>query len=687
MAELRLERGAVIDFHGRRYTCGGRGPGGGYMLAPHKGRTNQLIKPGAAFDALAKGKLVFVKEESDHEGDPPPELHFDLTALAEGERTLVLMRHYYMRRMDDYRREGGKLSEKAVTALAREVHTDYVAICRRHDREPPHKPMSEAAVRRWYRRWVNSGHKLISIVRDATGNSHSKLTTEQADALYAAIHDDYMDRRRISARHAHTLMTAKLNIENRAREARGEAPIKIPHYNTLLAHLDRVDLFEKLKARYNTQYALKVTRQYGITPPAIRHLERVQVDHTLLDIYVDFGHRTLVRPWLTLILDSYSKAILGFWLTPDPASAESVMQAMRMAILPKNVRELGGDAEWHWPMHGLPSELTLDNGKEFHGKDLEMAAAELGFTLNFTPPRKPWFKAQVERKFGEINRSLLAQLPGQVFKYEPEKHGLDYPHLSLDELKRIFLQWITTVLHRTPNENGHTPEQLWLESVHRHGMPGGGFAQEYVEMCLSKTCAERIIHPNGIHLNDLHFNNEWLSRLRNELAPKVDNRKPAVTVKWSAADVGVIYVLHPDTHEFFRVEAQQEYAHGRSLYNHRVVKREQRLRRKASLQDACYTDAALALDQAIKELTDTRVAKGKKLGTKVARYESGKPKRAARTCTPTPPEPFDREEPIQHLDDDVVNTSTGEILTAKPTEAKTPPSDKDIEDFADDLEI
>jgi putative transposase len=690
MAGLHLEKGTIVEIKGRRYTCGGRGPGGSYLLAPHQGRGNRYLKPEALFDQVQNGDLKMV-EETEYYGEPLPDGHFDLTALADTERDQVLMRQFYMQHLNDYRSKDGKLSDAALNDFARRTHEAYVKQCRNKGQTPPPKPMSATAIRRWFRAWTKSGFQVISLVRDARGNSHSKLTPEQKGLLEAAINEDFLDTRRLTAKYVHKLMSAKINVENRARKVDGRAPIPTPHYNTLLAHINRINLFDKLKARFNAQYALKVTREYGMTPPVDRHLERTQVDHTQLDLYVDFGDESLARPWLTLLLDSYSKAILGYWLTPEPPSAESVMQALRIAVMPKDVAVLGGEPTWPWPMYGTPTELTLDNGKEFHGKDLEMAAAELGVILTFTPPRKPYYKAQIERKFGEINRSLLSQLTGQVFKYEPEKHGTDYPHLSFDDFKRIFLQWVCTVLHRTPNQDGNTPEELWYESVQKFGTPGAGLAPDYIEMCLSKSGPGRIIHPNGIHFNSLTFNNEWLSRLRNELAPKTGNGKPTAKFKWSASDVGIIWVLDPNTNGYFPVRSKEEYAHGRSLYNHRVVLREKRHRRKAKMSDDSYLDAVLAVDQAVKSIVDGKKMKKKRLGTKAVRYENGKPD-PQQPVAPIQPAPLSPDETIQQLGDDQIDTFTGEILSTDSgitvvTNAVPEVHESDFEDFADDLEI
>ncbi|WP_444917924.1 hypothetical protein [Microbulbifer sp. JMSA003] len=690
MPGLHIEKEAVVEIKNRRYTCVGRGPGGSYLFAPHQGRGNLYLKPESLFDQIQNNHLKIL-EDVEYHGEPLPDSHFDLTALETKEREKVMMRHFYMQRLIDYRDKGGKLSDFALNDFARRTHQAYVAQCKMKEQEAPIKPMSAAALRRWFRAWRKSGFNTKSLVHDARGNSHSKLSRRQLELLEAAIEEDYLDKRRMTAKHVHTLLKAKINIENRARKMDGRQAIATPHYNTLLTHIKRVDLFDQLKARYNAQYALKVTRQYSITPPVNRHLERMQADHTQLDVYVDFGGNILARPWLTLLLDSYSKAVLGYWLTPEPPSAESVMQALCTAVMPKDLVAMGGDPAWQWPMHGIPSELTLDNGKEFHGRDLEMAAAELGITLTFTPPRKPYFKAQVERKFGEINRSLLAKLTGQVFKYEPEKHGIDYPHLNFEDLKKIFLQWVTTVLHRTPNKDGNTPEELWLDSVQKYGVPGAGLSSDYIEMCLSKSGQERVVHPNGIHFNSLVFNNEWLSRLRNKLTAKNKADKPTAKFKWSASDVGLIWVLDPNTHEYFPVHSKEEYAHGRSLYNHRVVLREKRQRSKEKLSDDKYLDAVLAVDQAVNEIVENKKTKNKRLGSKVLRYLKGRPK-APHIDKSNPPKTLDSNRTIQevntHPEDIPINKnlSTDSISTiTKSTYSK--PQEDDLEVFPDDLEI
>jgi putative transposase len=85
----------------------------------------------------------------------------------------------------------------------------------------------------------------------------------------------------------------------------------------------------------------------------------VQIDHTKVDIQLvdDLARAVVGRPWLTLLLDVFSRSVVGFCLSFDAPSAAGVALAIGQAVLPK--------AEWlgerglglAWPMHGMPVSL------------------------------------------------------------------------------------------------------------------------------------------------------------------------------------------------------------------------------------------------------------------------------------------------------------------------------------------
>lgn len=65
-----------------------------------------------------------------------------------------------------------------------------------------------------------------------------------------------------------------------------------------------------------------------------------QCDHTRVDVLlVDQHGEILGRPWLTTVIDSYSRCIIGINLGYDAPSSQVVALALRHVILPKQYRE------------------------------------------------------------------------------------------------------------------------------------------------------------------------------------------------------------------------------------------------------------------------------------------------------------------------------------------------------------
>src|SRR5690606_33594124 len=86
------------------------------------------------------------------------------------------------------------------------------------------------------------------------------------------------------------------------------------------------------KAFAENKYAPRTGRVDATAP-----LERVEVDNFLIDVHVicPFTGARLARAWVTLLLDRNTGCILGYHITFGAPCAESVLSALRHAILPK----------------------------------------------------------------------------------------------------------------------------------------------------------------------------------------------------------------------------------------------------------------------------------------------------------------------------------------------------------------
>jgi putative transposase len=106
-----------------------------------------------------------------------------------------------------------------------------------------------------------------------------------------------------------------------------------------------------------------------------------QADHAQLDILLLREDGSAGRPWLTAVIDDYSRSISGYFLSFDPRSSLRTSLAMRQAIWRK--------ADAHWQVCGIPDVLYVDNGADFVSKHLEQVAVDLKIRLVFSTPGRP----------------------------------------------------------------------------------------------------------------------------------------------------------------------------------------------------------------------------------------------------------------------------------------------------------
>lgn len=135
-----------------------------------------------------------------------------------------------------------------------------------------------------------------------------------------------------------------------------------------------------------------------------------QCDHTRVDVLlVDKYGKVLDRPWLTTVIDTYSRCIMGFHLGYDAPSSQIVALALRHAILPK---QYGSEYGLHeeWGTYGLPEHFYTDGGKDFRSHHLNQIAVQLRFVCHLRD--RPSEGGIVERPFKTFNTELFSTLPG-----------------------------------------------------------------------------------------------------------------------------------------------------------------------------------------------------------------------------------------------------------------------------------
>lgn len=106
-----------------------------------------------------------------------------------------------------------------------------------------------------------------------------------------------------------------------------------------------------------------------------------QADHTPLDIWLIRPDGQTGKPWLTVVIDDYSRAVAGYFLSFEAPCALHTSLALRQAIWRKE------DARWM--VCGIPEVLYTDHGSDFTSRHLEQVSADLKTQLVFSLPANP----------------------------------------------------------------------------------------------------------------------------------------------------------------------------------------------------------------------------------------------------------------------------------------------------------
>ena len=245
-----------------------------------------------------------------------------------------------------------------------------------------------------------------------------------------------------------------------------------------------------------------------------------QCDHAELDIGLLKADGSSAKPWLTVVLDDYSRAVAGYYLDFDPPSSLRTCLALRQGIWRK--------AEPGWPVCGIPEVLYTDNGSDFTSHHLEQVGADLKMRLIFSTPGKPRGRGRIERFFRSINEMLLCDLDGFGAR---SRRKSTLTLAELDSRLRKFL--VETYHHRAGKATEIAPVARWEEQGFLPRMPD---SLEQLDLLLMYEVRTRKVQPDGIRFQNMRY-------LSSTLAAYVGE---PVTIRYDPRDLGEIRVFHQD---------------------------------------------------------------------------------------------------------------------------------------------
>ncbi len=169
-------------------------------------------------------------------------------------------------------------------------------------------------------------------------------------------------------------------------------------------------------------------------------------DHKQLDVWaVPLRGTKPIKPWMTIIIDSYSRRLLGAALSIRPNQGH-VLAALRSAIA----------------RAGVPEDLLFDRGLEFTADAITRAAGDLVFSVTATQGYRPEHKGKVEAVAKTIGRRVVRGLPQRTQK-PIDRRGRPLPAppeepLTFEDLVMRFYECVDAYNHAPHSSlNRETP--------------------------------------------------------------------------------------------------------------------------------------------------------------------------------------------------------------------------------------
>ncbi|MFM8914266.1 MAG: Mu transposase C-terminal domain-containing protein, partial [Flammeovirgaceae bacterium] len=411
---------------------------------------------------------------------------------------------------------------------------------------------------KWIDKFKQYGHVGALVDSDKKGGKdHGRLDEAVEKQIASAIENVYFESKEISK-------TYKYLVDSLT-----DLGLKVPSEVTLRRRINRISKRERVERRQGPRTAAQVwDPKTGTIPYVDTPLDLVQIDHTMLDIMlVDEERREFTqRPWITLLIDVFSRVILGFYISYDPPGSFAVGRAVIHALLRKEkYLESLGLSDVHWPCWGKMGALHADNAKDLRGEMLKECTAEYKITMKWRPVGKPEFGGYIERLMGTIT-SQLKNLSGYTgvgkelrSKFRPEKSAA----LTISDFEKWFTVWVTKEYHNKPHKglSGATPLQRWADGIEgKNGCLGIGLPAlitdedklHYDWLPLVK----RTVQRTGVHWETLRYYSGVLSKWINaedETSKGPKKQKREFIFRIDPRDISSIYFLDPSDKHYHQI--------------------------------------------------------------------------------------------------------------------------------------
>ncbi len=277
---------------------------------------------------------------------------------------------------------------------------------------------------------------------------------------------------------------SKSNIHKMIIEHCEKNNIYIPSYTTVRNIINNIPkdltcLSHEGTKTYKEKYDLLLMRECD------RPNQIWQADHVMLDIEILNSKSRFERPWLTIIMDDYSRAICGYELSFLSPSSHKTSLCLRHAIWRKT--------DPKWIAFGVPDKLYTDHGSDFTSKHIEQVCINLKIDLIFSQVGQPRGRGKIERFFRTINQELISKIVAINNKNNS---------FGLEQLDIYIIEFINNYNIRTHSSIKMSPNNKWQDNGF---IPNILSSLESLDLLLFTELKPRKVRQDGIHFQGLVY--------------------------------------------------------------------------------------------------------------------------------------------------------------------------------------
>ncbi len=269
------------------------------------------------------------------------------------------------------------------------------------------------------------------------------------------------------------------------------------------------------------------TPRHGSRPFQVAH-----IDHTELDIQVRSSSTgdLLGKPWVTFMVDAYSRRLLAVYLTFDPPSYRSVMMVLRVCVQ---------------RFERLPQFVVVDGGREFHSVYFDSLLARYRCIKKTRPWAKPHFGSVCERLFKTTNDQFIYTLLGNTQAAKRARmltRAVDPKHHALWMLPDLYT-YLCEYAYQVYDQDEHSGIGMTPQAAYLWGLKQGGEREHrripYNDRFLKATCPTTtkgtavVQAGSGVKINYFYY---WNNAFRNP-----DVIKTAVPVRYDPFDISTAF--------------------------------------------------------------------------------------------------------------------------------------------------